>query len=144
MPEAKKETRRSAGQARKYFQGTGRRKNASARVRLYEKGKGNFIVNDKELKDFFGFFEYQQQALSPLELTEKKDKLDVSVKVSGGGIRGQAEAIRHGIARALVEMDEELKPALRKNGYMTRDPRAKERKKPGLKRARRAPQWRKR
>ncbi|MFH1610384.1 MAG: 30S ribosomal protein S9 [Patescibacteria group bacterium] len=135
--EVKKETR-------KYFQGTGRRKHASARVRLYEKGKGKFIVNDKKLKDFFGFFEYQQQALSPLKLTEKKDKLDVSVKVSGGGLRGQAEAIRHGIARALVEMDEELKPALRKNGYMTRDPRSKERKKPGLKRARRAPQWRKR
>ena len=137
MTEEKKETR-------KYFQGTGRRKNAVARVRIYEKGKGKFIVNDKEPKEFFKFFEYQQQAESPLELTEKKSKLDISVKVSGGGLRGQAEAIRHGIARALVEMDEELKPALRKNGYMTRDPRSKERKKPGLKRARRAPQWRKR
>ena len=129
---------------RKYYQGTGRRKNAIARVRIYEKGKGGIIINNKNLEEFFKFFEYKQQAISPLELTDKKDKLDVMVKVSGGGQRGQAEAIRHGIARALVDMDQELKPALRKQGYMTRDPRAKERKKPGLKRARRAPQWRKR
>jgi len=128
----------------KYYQGTGRRKNAIARVRIYEKGKGGIIINNKNLEEFFKFFEYKQQAISPLELTDKKDKLDVMVKVSGGGQRGQAEAIRHGIARALVDMDQELKPALRKQGYMTRDPRAKERKKPGLKRARRAPQWRKR
>jgi len=129
---------------RKYYQGTGRRKNAIARVRIYEKGKGGIIINNKNLEEFFKFFEYKQQAISPLELTDKKDKLDVMVKVSGGGQRGQAEAIRHGIARALVDMDQELKPVLRKNGYLTRDPRAKERKKPGLKRARRAPQWRKR
>jgi len=128
----------------KYYQGTGRRKNAIARVRIYEKGKGGIIINNKNLEEFFKFFEYKQQAISPLELTDKKDKLDVMVKVSGGGQRGQAEAIRHGIARALVDMDQELKPVLRKNGYLTRDPRAKERKKPGLKRARRAPQWRKR
>ncbi|MFH1457527.1 MAG: 30S ribosomal protein S9 [Patescibacteria group bacterium] len=137
MPEEKKETR-------KYYQGTGRRKNAIARVRIYEKGEGKFIVNDIEQKKFFKFFEYEQQAVSPLDFTDKKDKLDISVKVSGGGLRGQAEAIRHGVARALVDMDEELKPALRKQGYMTRDPRSKERKKPGLKRARRASQWRKR
>jgi len=128
----------------KYYQGTGRRKNAIARVRIYEKGKGGIIINNKNLEEFFKFFEYKQQAISPLELTDKKDKLYVMVKVSGGGQRGQAEAIRHGIARALVDMDQELKPVLRKNGYLTRDPRAKERKKPGLKRARRAPQWRKR
>ena len=140
----KKDTRQSAGQTKKYFQGTGRRKKATARVRIYENGKGNFVVNKKEPKEFFKFFEYQQEALSPLDLTKKKNKLDISVQVSGGGLRGQAEAIRHGVARALVEMDAELKPVLRKNGYMTRDPRSKERKKPGLKRARKAPQWRKR
>ena len=131
-------------QVKKYYEATGRRKSASARVRIYEKGKGEIIVNNKNLTDYFKFFEYLQQAASPLDLYDKKNKLDVSVKISGGGPRSQAEAIRHGIARALVQMNEELKPAMRKNGYLTRDPRAKERKKPGLKRARRAPQWRKR
>jgi small subunit ribosomal protein S9 len=128
---------------RKYYQGTGRRKEATARVRLYE-GKGEFTVNDKKAEDFFSFFEYADQALAPIVKVGMEGKLDISVKVMGGGPRGQAEAIRHGIARALVDMDENLKASLKPEGFMTRDPRAKERKKPGLKRARRAPQWRKR
>jgi small subunit ribosomal protein S9 len=128
---------------KKYYQGTGRRKEATARVRLYE-GKGDFVVNDKKASDFFSFFEYADEAIAPLIKVGLEKKMDISVKVMGGGSRGQAEAIRHGIARAIVDMDENLKPSLKTEGFMTRDPRSKERKKPGLKKARRAPQWRKR
>jgi len=129
---------------KKYFEATGRRKTSTARVRLYPGGKGEMTVNDKPAKEFFSFFEFAGQAVSPLAVVGEEKKIDVTVKVSGGGIRGQAEAIRHGIARALVVMNEEYKPALKAEGFLTRDPRAKERKKPGLKKARRAPQWRKR
>lgn len=121
----------------KYFEGVGRRKRSIARVRLFQ-GKGKVYLNNiiKENID--------QKCLSPLIATGMLDKFDVSIKVSGGGIKGQIEAIRHGISRSLVKFDEALKPSLRKAGYMTRDPREKERKKPGLKRARKAPQWQKR
>jgi len=129
---------------KKYYEAVGRRKSAVARVRIYEKGKGSFMVNDKSLKDFFSFFDFENQAISPLISVGLREKFDVTVKVSGGGLRGQAEAIRHGLSRALVKIDEKNKTILKKQGFLTRDPRKKERKKPGLKRARRAPQWRKR
>lgn len=120
----------------------GRRKEASAQV-SFKGNKGEVTVNGKTMKDFFPYFEYQQQILEPLKVTGH-DELGVMVIVRGGGIRGQAEAIQLGIARALVKIDPELRHTLRAAGLLTRDPRAKERKKYGLKRARRAPQWQKR
>ena len=121
----------------------GRRKQAVARIRL-SPGKGSIIVNDKEYTTYFKPRDIQETVVAPLTLVDKRTTFDVSARVVGGGFRGQAEAIRHGITRALVEMDPELKKTLRAAGYVTRDPRVKERKKPGLKRARRAPQWAKR
>ena len=102
------------------------------------------MVNGKLYTKYFPYFEFQEIVASPLDQVGQRDKLDVSVKVSGGGTRGQAEAARHGIAHALILLNENFRRALRKVGYMTRDTRKKERKKPGLKRARRAPQWQKR
>lgn len=121
----------------------GRRKTAAARVRLTA-GTGTVTVNGKALKEYFTLRLWQEKVLSPLTLTGREKQLDVSVRVLGGGVNGQADAVRHGIARALVRWNEELKPTLRAAGYLTRDPRAKERKKPGLRKARRGHQWRKR
>lgn len=121
----------------------GRRKTASARVQI-TMGKGEVVVNGKPLVEYFPVDLWQEKVLSPLTTSGKEKSFDVSVKVSGGGPNGQAEAVRHGIARALVKWDEALKPALKAEGFMTRDARAKERKKAGLRRARRAHQWRKR
>ncbi|MBP7992543.1 MAG: 30S ribosomal protein S9 [Candidatus Magasanikbacteria bacterium] len=121
----------------------GRRKTAAARVRLTA-GTGVVTVNGKGLKEYFTLRLWQEKVLSPLVLTGREKQLDVSVRVLGGGVSGQADAVRHGIARALVSWNEELKPTLRAAGFMTRDPRAKERKKPGLRKARRGHQWRKR
>ncbi len=121
----------------------GRRKSAVARVRLTP-GKGSIIVNEKEYTTYFKPKDIQEAVAAPLTLLSMRTQFDVSARVVGGGFRGQAEAVRHGITRALVEMDPELKKTLRGAGYVTRDPRVKERKKPGLKRARRAPQWAKR
>jgi len=121
----------------------GRRKSAIARVRLMP-GKGVIIVNDKEFTLYFPYFEFWKGIESPLVLTDTRTAVDISVRVQGGGIRGQAEAVRHGIAQALVKMNPEWKKTLRSEGFITRDSRVKERKKPGLKRARRAPQWQKR
>jgi len=121
----------------------GRRKTASARVRV-EKGTGKITVNGQELKIYFPYFEYQTKILSPLKTLGKENDLDISVKVQGGGKSGQAEAVRLGIARALVVWNEEFRKTLKTQGFLTRDSRSKERKKPGLKRARRAPQWSKR
>ncbi|MDO8581563.1 MAG: 30S ribosomal protein S9 [bacterium] len=129
---------------RKYHRAVGGRKNASAQVHIFPNGKGDITVNGKPLAKYFPYFEFQQIVISPLEQVGQLDKVDVSVKVAGGGTRGQAEATRHGIALALTALNENFRRALRKIGYMTRDPRKKERKKPGLKRARRAPQWQKR
>jgi small subunit ribosomal protein S9 len=126
------------------IQTVGRRKRAIARVRLTRKGKGQFIVNDKPLKEYFQAIMYQNIVNEPLPLVGLEGETDISVKVLGGGHRAQAEAIRLGIARALLEHNEEWRQLLRKMGWLTRDPRIKERKKPGLKRARRAPQWAKR
>jgi small subunit ribosomal protein S9 len=128
----------------KYFTAVGRRKEASARVKI-SAGKGEFTVNGKQLKEYFGNDDrLAQKARESLKLLSLDKKYDVAVKTSGGGKNGQAEAIRHAIARALVKEDEAVKSTLRKAGYITRDPRAKERKKPGLKRARKAEQFSKR
>ncbi len=126
-----------------YFQGTGRRKTAIARVRLVP-GDGNVIVNGKPLPDFFAGDPAAQVALVPFQVTNSVRRFNAMVKVVGGGHAGQIGAIAHGIARALLQSDPEHRAALRKAGLLTRDPRAKERKKPGLKRARKAPQFTKR
>jgi small subunit ribosomal protein S9 len=127
----------------RYYQGTGRRKSATARVRLYP-GDGTIIVNDKPVEEYFSRKRDILHLSEPFRVTDTQDGFDVTVKVKGGGICGQAGAVRHGIARALLEVDPNLRPTLRKSGLLTRDPRAKERKKPGLKRARKAPQYTKR
>tara|TARA_B100000941_G_C28167661_1_gene380572 strand:- start:117 stop:509 length:393 start_codon:yes stop_codon:yes gene_type:complete len=122
---------------------TGRRKTSSARVYL-KKGKGKLLVNNSELGNYFGRKVAQMLVLEPLELTELVEKLDIDVKVKGGGSFGQAGAIRHGISRALTSYDEELRPQLKKAGLLTRDPRRVERKKPGLVKARKSKQFSKR
>jgi len=123
--------------------GTGRRKNAVARVRLIP-GEGRVWVNGKKLEEYFPVLSLRQSALAPLEVTGCRERYDAEVKVSGGGISGQAGAVRHGLARALATLDPSLRPLLRKGGFLTRDPRVKERRKYGLKKARKAPQWQKR
>ncbi len=125
-----------------YF-GTGRRKTSVARVRLVP-GNGKIIINDKDMESYFGLETLKAVVQQPLETVEMNGKFDVITNVQGGGHSGQAEAIRHGVARALINADEELRPLLKKEGYLTRDPRMKERKKYGLRKARRAPQFSKR
>ena len=125
------------------YWGTGRRKKAVARVRLVP-GDGKFLINKRPLEEYFGYETLKMVARSPLTLTETEGKYDVLVNVRGGGFTGQAGAIRHGVARALIKSDETLRSALKKAGFLTRDPRMKERKKYGLKGARRAPQFSKR
>ncbi|HDH31451.1 MAG TPA: 30S ribosomal protein S9 [Candidatus Wolfebacteria bacterium] len=127
----------------RYFEAVGRMKTATARVRLYTKNS-EFIINEKKLDKYFPVLRFQKNAFSPLEKMKISDKLGVSVKVKGSGLSAQAGAIRHGISRALVKFNPEFKKRLRKAGYLTRDSRMVERKKPGLKKARRAPQWKKR
>ena len=126
----------------KYY-GTGRRKSSVARVYLVP-GTGKITVNKRDIDEYFGLETLKVIVRQPLTVTETADKFDVLVNVKGGGYTGQAGAIRHGIARALLEADPEFRPALKKAGYLTRDPRMKERKKYGLKKARRAPQFSKR
>ncbi len=126
------------------FWGTGRRKKAIARVRLIPDGSGAITINKRSLDEYFGLDTLKLIVRQPLELTGNTAKYDIIVNVYGGGFTGQAGAIRHGISRALVLADEETKSALKKAGFLTRDPRAKERKKYGLKKARRAPQFSKR
>ena len=125
------------------YYGTGRRKSSVARVYLVP-GTGKVTINKKDMDEYFGFDTLKVIARQPLELTSTADKFDVLVNVHGGGYTGQAGAIRHGIARALLEADPELRPVLKKAGFLTRDPRMKERKKYGLKKARRASQISKR
>ena len=127
----------------KSFYGTGRRKKSVARVRVYP-GTGKIIINDREIDDYFGLETLKLLVRQPLALTETSEKFDVICRVQGGGVTGQAGAIRHGLSRALLQYDENLRPALKKAGFLTRDPRMKERKKYGLKGARRAPQFSKR
>jgi len=129
--------------SRVYFWGTGRRKNAVARVFL-RPGEGRIVVNEKPMKAYFGRPTLEILVREPLEATGTADRFDVWAKVAGGGVSGQAAAVRLGIARALVMADPSLRPVLRKGGFLTRDPRMKERRKYGLKKARRAPQYSKR
>ena len=126
-----------------YFYGTGRRKSSVARVRVYA-GTGKITINDRDIDDYFGLETLKLIVRQPLALTDTAEKFDIVCRVGGGGVTGQAGAIRHGIPRALLQYDENLRPALKKAGFLTRDPRMKERKKYGLKGARRAPQFSKR
>ena len=125
------------------YLGTGRRKKSVARVRLLP-GSGNITINKRDIEDYFGYETLKMIVRPPMVLTDTLSKFDVNVNVYGGGYTGQAGAIRHGIARALIVADPELRGALKKAGFLTRDPRMKERKKYGLKAARRAPQFSKR
>ncbi|MCD8052359.1 MAG: 30S ribosomal protein S9 [Clostridiales bacterium] len=127
-----------------YLYGTGRRKSSVARVRVYEGGTGSITINNRDIDDYFGLDTLKLIVRQPLVATNNTDKVDIIVNVSGGGVTGQAGAIRHGISRALLGMDPEYRAILKKAGYLTRDPRMKERKKYGLKAARRAPQFSKR
>ena len=130
-------------ETRPFYYGTGRRKSSVARVRLYN-GTGNVTINKRDIDDYFGLETLKLVVRQPLELTGLTGKFDLVITVEGGGVSGQAGAIRHGVARALLEYDENLRGVLKKAGFLTRDPRMKERKKYGLKAARRAPQFSKR
>ena len=126
-----------------YFYGTGRRKKSVARVRVYA-GTGKITINDRDIDDYFGLETLKLIVRQPLALTGTEEKFDIVCRVNGGGVTGQAGAIRHGLSRALLQYDEALRTSLKKAGFLTRDPRMKERKKYGLKGARRAPQFSKR
>ncbi len=126
-----------------YYYGTGRRKSSVARVRVYQ-GTGKITINGRDIDDYFGLETLKLIVRQPLELTNTTASFDIVCTVAGGGVTGQAGAIRHGLSRALLNFNEELRPALKKAGFLTRDPRMKERKKYGLKGARRAPQFSKR
>jgi small subunit ribosomal protein S9 len=127
-----------------YYEGIGRRKTSTARVRIYPGGDGRFVVNDRPLEDYFSRGIDLIHLLEPLKVAGFDGRVNVSVHVEGGGVHGQAGAVRLGIARALLAIDPNLRAMLGKGGFLTRDARAKERKKPGLKRARKAPQYTKR
>jgi len=127
-----------------YYEGVGRRKESSARVRLMS-GSGKFVVNDRPAEDYFPRLGDMQAILAPLQTAnENREQLDISVVVKGGGVTGQTSAVQLGVARALLKMNPDLRSAMRKSGFLTRDARIKERKKPGLKRARKAPTYTKR
>ena len=126
-----------------YFYGTGRRKSSVARVRVYP-GSGKITINGRDIDDYFGLETLKLIVRQPLALTETAEQFDIVCTVAGGGVTGQAGAIRHGLSRALLVFNPELRPVLKKAGFLTRDPRMKERKKYGLKAARRAPQFSKR
>jgi small subunit ribosomal protein S9 len=128
----------------RYFAAIGRRKNATAQVRITPDAKMTFVINDKKLDEYFTVSELHSIVQSPFATTERKDDFMVTVVVRGGGISAQAQAIRHGISRALTEYNEELRTTLKTAGYLKRDPRRKERKKPGLLKARKRPAWSKR
>jgi len=128
----------------KYIYALGRRKTAIARVKLFANGSGKMLVNTRDYQEYFPNFVWSENLEKPFEVVGQQNKFDVEIKVLGGGPKGQSEAARLGIARCLVKINADNKIVLRAAGFMTRDPRAKERKKPGLKRARRAPQWSKR
>jgi small subunit ribosomal protein S9 len=126
-----------------YFYGTGRRKKSVARVRVYP-GNGSITINDRDIEEYFGLDTLKLIVRQPLVLTNTAERFDIIAKVNGGGVSGQAGAVRHGLSRALLQAGDELRPILKKAGFLTRDPRMKERKKYGLKAARRAPQFSKR
>ena len=137
-----KEKKKKEGTTKRYIEAVGRRKTATARVRLYE-GRGESLINDKPINQHFTIERFQKTVLDPIKLLKIKN-IYFTAKVKGGGIMAQAEAIRHGLSRALVKFNESFKKLLREAGFLTRDPRMVERKKYGLKKARRAPQWQKR
>ena len=128
----------------KYIEGIGRRKTSTARVRIWESAKASFVVNNKDAKEYFKTEEERRLIQDPMVKGKPGSKWGVEARVSGGGTHSQAEAVRHGLSRALVESDAELRGKLKTLGYLKRDPRAKERRKFGLKKARKAPQWSKR
>ncbi len=141
---ATQEAKTNAQSGDRYFYGVGRRKSSVARVRLFP-GQGNIVINNRSSRDYFGAREIYQTIMGePLRLVNLVDRFDMQIRVTGGGLSGQAEAIRHAVTRALTEFDSELRPALKQAGLLTRDARVKERKKVGLKRARKAPQYTKR
>ena len=140
----KKTESTQGGLKKKYFYAVGRRKHSIASVRIYINGSGNCKVNEKDVKEYFPTLFLQETTVAPLTLTNQLSNVDLEVRVKGGGIRGQADAVRHGVARALVMFNEEFKSTIKKVGYLTRDSRRRERKKPGLHGARRAPQFSKR
>lgn len=140
----KKEVKKPEVKPAKYFEAVGRRKTAVARIRVFTKGEKSILVNDKPLEKYFPTFELQKICQAPLEKMKCLDKFRISVIVKGGGLSAQTEAVRHGITRALVLFNPDFRKRLKKVGYLKRDPRMRERKKFGLKRARRAPQWSKR
>ena len=127
-----------------YLYGTGRRKSSVARVRVYENGTGNITINGRDIDNYFGLDTLKMVVRQPLNATETLGKVDIIATVEGGGVSGQAGALRHGISRALLLVNPDFRPILKKAGFLTRDPRMKERKKYGLKAARRAPQFSKR
>ena len=127
-----------------FFYGTGRRKNSVARVRVYANGTGKITINDRDIDNYFGLETLKLIVRQPLAAVDLEGKVDIVCRVNGGGVTGQAGAIRHGLSRALLQYDESFRTALKKAGYLTRDPRMVERKKYGLKGARRAPQFSKR
>ena len=129
---------------KKYYYGTGRRKSSVARVRVYENGTGSIIINGRDIDNYFGLDTLKLVVNQPLVAADLVGKVDVVVSVAGGGVSGQAGAIRHGISRALLQLNPEYRATLKAAGFLTRDPRMKERKKYGLKAARRAPQFSKR
>jgi small subunit ribosomal protein S9 len=142
--EIAKTIKETAGKADRYIEAIGRRKTAVARVRLFTKGDKEFIVNSKPYQQYFQTIEDQESAVASMKKMKCLDKFRITVKVQGGGHRAQAEAIRHGTARVLVDFNANFRKRLRKAGFLTRDPRMRERKKFGLKRARKSPQWAKR
>ena|SRR3972149_1429662 len=130
--------------ADKYYYATGKRKTSSAQVRLYPNGEGKIEINGVPAQKYFTVSTQMGTILEPLQLLEQEKNVNLTVRVAGGGITGQAEAIRHGISKSLLMMDEKFKTQLKRKGFLTRDARVVERKKPGLKKARRSPQWAKR
>lgn len=144
IKKTEKQPEKIATKTAAYYYGLGRRKTSIAKVKLFENGSGKFTVNGKDYKDFYSYPLYAENLELPLEAIGLLGKVDAEIKVIGGGLKSGSEACRLGIARALIKITDSYKPALRAAGFVTRDPRAKERKKPGLKRARRAPQWAKR
>lgn len=152
-PRAPKATKKAAAEAPatavekpsgEYIFALGRRKSSVARVRLYKEGNGSIVVNEKSAESYFPGFELREMLVSVMKTVGMEGAMAVTASVDGGGVRGQAEAVRLGMARALCQLNPAYRTVLKKMGYLTRDPREKERKKPGLKKARRAPQWNKR
>jgi len=142
-------SQKEKGGAKGIFKGTyiyavGRRKCATSTVRLFKEGEGKIFINEKKFEDYFPVFSLQKIITAPLEAADQKNKFNISVKVKGGGKKGQAESVRLAITRALIKLSPDFRKSLKKQGFLTRDSRVKERKKYGLKRARRAPQWQKR